>query len=107
MPAALEAVCLKAMATGPRAATPGARELAADVERWLADEPVSAYREPLSVRLQRWGATHRTLVTSGVVLLVAGVVGLAAGLGAVDHQRSQTKQALEKAEDNLSWPRRT
>ena len=43
---ALEAVCLKAMALKPedRYATP--RELAEDVERWMADESVSAWREP-------------------------------------------------------------
>ena len=42
---ALEAVCLKAMALKPedRYATP--RALADDIERWLADEPVAAYRE--------------------------------------------------------------
>ena len=43
---ALEAVCLKAMALKPedRYATP--RALADDVERWMADEPVAAWREP-------------------------------------------------------------
>ena len=44
---ALEAVCLKAMALRPsdRYATP--RALADDVERWTADEPVLAWREPM------------------------------------------------------------
>ena len=43
---ALEAVCLKAMALRieERYSTP--RALADDIERWMADEPVSAYREP-------------------------------------------------------------
>ena len=44
---ALEAVCLKAMATeagGPLRAPAAA--LAEDIERWMADEPVSAWREP-------------------------------------------------------------
>ena len=45
---ALEAVCLKAMAhRARRTATPRRRALADDIERWLADEPVSAWREPL------------------------------------------------------------
>ena len=43
---ALEAVCLKAMARGPRTGTPSPAPLADDIERWLADEPVSALREP-------------------------------------------------------------
>ncbi len=43
---ALEAICLNAMATKPedRYATPKA--LADDLERWMADEPVAAWREP-------------------------------------------------------------
>ena len=36
---------------GDRYATP--RALADDVERWLADEPVSAFREGLRLRLAR------------------------------------------------------
>ena len=45
---ALEAVCLKAMAMQPEDRYAVPRALAEDVERWMADEPVSAWREPLS-----------------------------------------------------------
>ena len=37
-----------------RTATPLAEALAEDIERWMADEPVSAWREPLSRRVRRW-----------------------------------------------------
>jgi serine/threonine-protein kinase len=80
-PRALEAICLKAMAREPAARYTTAGELAADVERWLADEPVRAYREPWMSRSGRWVRRHRTLVTSlaavlGVsVLLGGGTVG--------------------------------
>ena len=43
---ALEAVCLKAMATRPEDRYPTPRDLADDLERWMADEPVTAWREP-------------------------------------------------------------
>jgi hypothetical protein len=43
---ALDAVCRKAMALAASERYATALELAADVERWLADEPVTAYREP-------------------------------------------------------------
>jgi hypothetical protein len=32
--------------------------LAEDVERWLADEPVTAWREPWTVRTRRWVKRH-------------------------------------------------
>jgi serine/threonine protein kinase len=46
-PRALEAICSKAMAKVPRDRYGNALELAADVKRWLADEPVMAWREPI------------------------------------------------------------
>jgi len=48
----------------------GASELAAEIEKWLADEPVAAYREPFTVRLRRWTRRHRTLVATAAVVLV-------------------------------------
>src|SRR5205814_8560023 len=62
VPRALEAICLKAMAldAGDRYAT--AEALAEDVERWLADEPVAAYREPLTTRAGRWMRRHKPIV---------------------------------------------
>ena len=51
---ALEAVCLKAMATEPGGPLRLGRALADDVERWAADEPVAAYPEPLVRRARRW-----------------------------------------------------
>src|SRR5262249_24994898 len=72
VPAALDAICRKGMALRPEGRYPTALELAADVERWLADEPVAAWPEPWSVRARRWTRRHRTIVISGVaVLLVA------------------------------------
>lgn len=66
----LEAVCLKAMALDPQNRYPTARDLASDLELWLADEPVSAYGGSVSERFGRWMRRHR-----GIVQLTA--VGLA------------------------------
>jgi serine/threonine protein kinase len=78
VPRGLEAVCLKAMALKPedRYATP--LVLAEEIEHWLADEPVSAYPEPLALRSRRWLRRHRTLVTTAAAVLVLGLGGLAA-----------------------------
>jgi formylglycine-generating enzyme required for sulfatase activity len=50
--------------------------LADEIERWLADEPVSAWREPLKTRVRRWGLRHRVLVTAMPLLVLQGVLTL-------------------------------
>jgi serine/threonine protein kinase len=72
-PAALDAICRKAMALQPQYRYATALELAADVEHWLADEPVTAYREPWSTSTGRWLRRHRPLVAGAAALLLAAV----------------------------------
>src|SRR5205085_6474810 len=76
VPATLEAVCLQAMALQPedRYATP--RELAGEIESYLADEPVAAYREPWTLRLGRWLRKHQTVAAGVGALLLTGVIAL-------------------------------
>lgn len=64
------------MALRPEDRYPSSRELAEDLERWLADQPVSAYRDPLSTRVLRRLRRHRYLVTSAAVILVLALVGI-------------------------------
>jgi tetratricopeptide (TPR) repeat protein len=97
VPAALDAVCRKAMALKIADRYPTAMALADDVDHWLADEPVSCYREPFSVRAMRWAKRHRTGVSTAAALLFTGTVALAIGLLAVNHERKQKKAAFEKA----------
>ncbi len=77
IPRSLEAVCLKAMALLPEDRYSSAGALADDLERWLADEPVLAWREPLWVRAWRWVKRHRTpvIAASSAVVLTALVFG--------------------------------
>jgi serine/threonine-protein kinase len=77
--AALEAVCLRAMALAPEDRYGSCRALAEDVERWMADEPVTAWRQPLSERARRWVRRHRPVVTGAAALLVTAVVALGTG----------------------------
>jgi serine/threonine-protein kinase len=90
VPAGLEAVCVKAMSLKPTDRYATATELAADVDRWLADEPVTAYPDPLVVKLVRWGRRHKPVAAGLVVLFLTSFVGLAVGLWAVNRERKQT-----------------
>jgi uncharacterized protein (TIGR03067 family) len=78
VPPALDAICRKAMALRPKQRYATALELAADVERWLADEPVTAYTEPWPVRARRWLNRHRVAASAAAACL-HGLLWLALG----------------------------
>jgi WD40 repeat protein/serine/threonine protein kinase len=101
IPHGLEAISLKALALKPEERYPSARALADEIERWLADEPVSVCREPISVRLTRWGRRHRTLATSIGVRLITTVVGLAIAAALIRREQLQTEGERLQAEINL------
>src|SRR5262249_32852294 len=91
---ALEAIGLKAMATKPEDRYPSCRALAEDSERWMAEERVSASREPLWRRARRWAQQNRTAVTAAGVALVAGVLGLATVLAVQTRAKADIARAL-------------
>ncbi len=95
---ALEAICLKAMALRPEDRHPTSKALADDVERWMADEPVSAWREPRSRTLVRWLTRHRT----GVTAAAAGMLMALAGLGAVSGVQARANSKLNHANEALA-----
>jgi serine/threonine protein kinase len=71
VPHALEAVCARAMARSRDERYQNAAALADDVQRWLADEPVTAYREPWRVRLGRKLRRHKSIVLGAAVVLLS------------------------------------
>jgi serine/threonine-protein kinase len=105
VPAALEAVCLKAMALRPADRYATAVALVDDVERWLDDVPVSVYREPVSARAARWARRHKPLVVGGAALLVSAVVGLALYGFAIRKEKARVEAARADAEENLGIAR--
>jgi eukaryotic-like serine/threonine-protein kinase len=97
---AMDSVCLKAMALTPGDRYNSPRALAEDVKRWMADEPVSAWREPMPTRLARWSRRHRTWVAASVLSLVTAVTLLTAMVVAVRREQGRTDAALRMAEAN-------
>jgi tetratricopeptide (TPR) repeat protein/tRNA A-37 threonylcarbamoyl transferase component Bud32 len=101
VPLALEAICLKAMAKRPEARYGSARELADEVRHYLADEPVSAYTEPVVARIARWSRRHRTFVTAAALLLITAVAGLSTGTVLLSQANARTEQQRRNAEANF------
>jgi serine/threonine-protein kinase len=100
IPDPLQAICLKAMALHPADRYGSALELAADLEHWLADEPVSAWPEGLPARLARWARHHRPLVAGAAALLVTAVVSLAVSTVLIGLQRAKAEHARQEAVTN-------
>ena len=92
VPPALEAVCLKALAFRPADRYATAAELADDVERWLAGEPVTAYAEPWVAKARRWMRRHRSLVTRAAAALVVLALSLAFGAALLGATNAELRQ---------------
>ena len=103
VPRALEAICLKAMALKPEDRHATARELGADVEKWLADEIVSAWLEPFTDRARRWMRRHRAMVASSaaavLVALLASITGVFVLAAAERRERGLRETAQEKEQE--------
>ncbi len=98
---ALEAITLKAMANEIADRYPSCRALADDLERWLADEPVSVYREPLGVRVGRWARRHKTAVASVVALLATGLVTATTAAILIGVEKDRTERNRQIAVKNF------
>jgi len=104
---ALEAVCLKAMALHPSDRYASPRLLAEDIERWMADEPVTAWCEPWTRRLLRWLTQHRTSVTGATAAVLAGVLGLLAVLAVQSAANVRLSESLKRETDANAELRRS
>jgi WD40 repeat protein/serine/threonine protein kinase len=100
VPRALGAICLKAMAFKPTDRYASARDLANDLEHWMADEPISVYREPISTRMTRWGRRHRMAAVAIGVVLVTAVLSLTAGTLLLSRANTRTERQRRRAEES-------
>ena len=93
---ALEAICLKALALRPEGRYASPRSLAEDLERWLADEPISIFRDPAPKRLARWARGHRWAMRMAATLALLLPLGLTTALF-VQHADARRHEVEAKA----------
>jgi tetratricopeptide (TPR) repeat protein len=97
IPRDLETICLKAMAKEPARRYATARDLADDLRRFLADEPILARRPSQHERFWRWCRHHPAVagLTAALFLILIGVT--VASLGAAAHFDTLARREAEAA----------
>jgi hypothetical protein len=115
VPQELETIVLKAMEKNPADRYGTAQELADDLRRYLADQPIRARRPSLAQHLAKWARRHRPLVTLALVMvLLVGIVALigyattmvALGREAEARQRAEEARGREVVEHQLAESQR-
>ncbi|TWT85527.1 Serine/threonine-protein kinase PrkC [Posidoniimonas polymericola] len=84
VPVDLEKIILKAMAADPADRYADGAALAADLRRFLVDQPVAIAAASVTTQAQRWLAANRTAAIAAAVALLlggAGVLGVLAMMG--------------------------
>ncbi|MBI1312071.1 protein kinase [bacterium] len=101
VPRPLNAICRKALALKPENRYLTATALADDVRRWMADEPVSCFSEPFSVKALRWLRRHRTWAQAiSTSLILIAIVSTVAGIWIESARRDE---ATARAGANLAY----
>ena len=77
VPRSLAAICMKALSREPGDRYQSAAELIQELERWKADEPVLAYRDPWHVIVLRWCRRNSQKSIATISLFSIGGLALA------------------------------
>ena len=93
VPRDLETIVLKAMAKEPSSRYATAQELAADLRRFLDDQPILARRPGVLERTLRWARRHKELVATAAAILVLALTISTAAIW--DQARKTELQAHE------------
>jgi serine/threonine protein kinase/tetratricopeptide (TPR) repeat protein len=111
IPAELETIVLKAMEKNAADRYATAQELADDLRRFLADEPIRARPAGVVRRLRKWGRRHPAAVAAAVAALTVALAVASGGIGWVASDRAARAEAtaaeIQKAlDDSSDWQQR-
>lgn len=101
IPRPLEAICLRAMDRDTSKRYRTASDLAKDVQHWITDDPVAAYKEGIGERISRWVRHHRSAVHVSIAGVLATMAALAIGNYALDQERRRAEEARDAARADL------
>jgi tetratricopeptide (TPR) repeat protein len=98
IPHDLETIVLKAIEKNPDDRYATAQELAGDLRRFLADQPIKARPQNLLTTMRKWSQRHRRLVATNCVsliaLLIVATIALTWSNNAIKRERDEKSAAL-------------
>jgi tetratricopeptide (TPR) repeat protein len=108
VPVELETIVLKAMEKNPAERYATAKELADDLQRFLADEPIRARRPGVVQRLHKLVRRHRAVVNVMAAGLVLVILTVAGSIGWVVRDRTARRVVTERLvaaalDESASW----
>ena len=102
IPGALTAICRKGMSVDPDDRYSNARELAGEIERWMADERVQAHQETFVEQASRFARRHKrtvgTSVASLLFIAIASIISLTMINSALIDRSSALKETQRQLE---------
>jgi tetratricopeptide (TPR) repeat protein len=109
IPVELETIVLTATAKNPADRYDTARELADDLRRFLADEPVLAKRPSILERAAKWSQRHKSLVATSMLFLLATTILMSISTFRLqqEHRRAEAnfakaREAVDKFVDRIA-----
>ncbi len=96
--APLAAICMKCMQKIPTDRYASVDQIIADLHSYLADEPVSVYRDSWHERIARWVRQRKVATAVVIVLLLTSIVGLSISNILISAEHQLTEQARDRAD---------
>jgi serine/threonine protein kinase len=103
----LTAICHKALAVEPAHRYAKAAELAADIQRWMADEPTIALPDNLWRKVGRWTRRNQGMVSAVAAAAALIITLLSVGLWIISAAHERELKAHQQADESFRAARAT